>query len=129
MIALDTNVLIRILVDDVEQSVQILLAREYVKKQSHLFITQIVQVETAWVLASAYGLGRNEIIRVFEHLKNNTAFILQNMQAYEIALTAYREGKADFSDYLIEAESVANQSKLVTFDKKLARRKAVMLLE
>ena len=128
MIALDTNVLIRILVDDEAQAAQLRLARDFAKKHSHLFIPQIVQVETAWVLGSAYGLEKSEIIRVLEHLRNNTAFVLQNAEIYEEGLSAYRKGGADFSDYLIEAESRAKKSQLVTFDKKLARLGGVTLL-
>jgi predicted nucleic acid-binding protein len=55
MIAIDTNILIRLLVDDKGQPEQVEAAWKQVKKEGAVFIPQIVQVETVWVLESAYN--------------------------------------------------------------------------
>ncbi len=51
MIAIDTNVLVRIIVEDVGQAEQTKIARELAKTAQKIYLTQIVQVETTWVLA------------------------------------------------------------------------------
>ena len=74
MQAVDTNVLIRILVTDDKQTEQVKLARQFAKKAKILFIPQIVQVELVWVLEAAYKLEKSEILRTLQHLQSNEAF-------------------------------------------------------
>ena len=50
MIAVDTNILIRLIVNDPGQPEQVESARHQVKKEGAVFIPQVVQVETVWVL-------------------------------------------------------------------------------
>ncbi|MFA7061261.1 MAG: PIN domain-containing protein [Pedobacter sp.] len=54
MIAVDTNVLIRILVDDPGAVPQMQAARALLANDEALHVPQIVQVETVWVLESTY---------------------------------------------------------------------------
>jgi predicted nucleic-acid-binding protein len=56
VIAVDTNVLVRVLVDDPGQKAQVAAARSQVKRAGQVWVAQIVQAETVWVLESAYGL-------------------------------------------------------------------------
>ena len=58
MIAIDTNVLVRIIVEDVGQAEQTKIARELAKTAQKIYLTQIVQVETTWVLAKVYKLNK-----------------------------------------------------------------------
>ena len=71
MLAVDTNVLIRIVVADNKQMDQVKLARQIAKKARQLFVPQIVQVELVWVLATAYHLEKIDIIHVLQHLQTN----------------------------------------------------------
>ena len=127
MIAVDTNILIRLLVNDAGQPEQVQTAREYVKQEGAVFIPQIVQAETVWVLESAYELARKQIVPVLEHLHSNAAFTLQNSASFQRAMSQYIKGNADFSDYLILAESQRKDLKLLTFDKKLGKQAGVIL--
>jgi len=127
MIAVDTNILIRLIVDDPGQVKQVETARRHVKKEGAVFIPQVVQVETVWVLESAYKLPRKQISPVLEHLHNNAAFTLQNRTSFHQAMELYMKGNADFSDYLILAESQREKLKLLTFDKKLGKQAGVVL--
>lgn len=127
MIAIDTNILVRLLVNDPGQPEQVETARQYVKKEGAVFIPQIVQVETVWVLESAYKLSRKQISPVLQHLYSNAAFTLQNRSSFQLAMKPYMEGNADFSDYLILAESQQEKLKLLTFDKKLGKQAGVIL--
>jgi predicted nucleic-acid-binding protein len=128
MIAVDTNVLVRVLVDDPEESAQVETARARVRRATQVFIPQIVQVETVWVLESAYGLDKSTVVSVLDNLARNKAFTLQREAQFLTALAAFRDGRADFADYLIEAESQDTGYRLVTFDRRLARVPGVTLL-
>jgi predicted nucleic-acid-binding protein len=121
MIAVDTNVLVRTLIDDPEEKGQVVRARARIRRAGKIYVPQIVQVETAWVLESAYGLDRQAMIAVFDGLLANGACTLQNRDTLEKALVAFREGRADLSDNMILAESQARGCELVTFDKRLQK--------
>ncbi len=127
MIAVDTNILIRLLVNDPGQPEQVETARQHVKKEGAVFIPQVVQVETVWVLESAYKLVRRQIAPVLEHLDSNAAYTLQNRSSFQRAMKLYLKGNADFSDYLILAESQQEKLQLLTFDKKLGKQAGVIL--
>jgi len=128
VIAADTNVLVRILVDDPEQPGQVLAARKLAREKQHLFIAQIVTVELVWVLQMSYSLSKASIIQVLEHLLHNSAFELQAEDRFLEALSVFRKSNSDFSDCLITAESRAANCTLVTFDKKLSRLSGVELV-
>lgn len=128
MQAVDTNVLVRILVTDDNQLEQVKLARQFAKKAKILFVPQIVQVELVWVLDAAYGLEKLEIVQVLNHLETNEAFQLQNPFEFGEALQLYQANNVDFSDCLILVESKKADCALVTFDKKFSRLAQVKLL-
>ncbi len=52
MIAVDTNVLVRILADDPGQPAQVQAARRLAGGAKQVFVPTVVQVETVWVLES-----------------------------------------------------------------------------
>lgn len=128
MIAVDTNVLVRILIDDDGAIHQVKTARQFAKKHKKLFIPQLVQVELVWVLSSAYELEKSEIVPILLHLYENNAFILQRAKQFEDALYLYQTFNADFSDCLIQAESIDAGYEIATFDKKFAKLSQVKLL-
>lgn len=128
MIAIDTNVLVRILVDDKEEHPQVTCARQFAKKHLKLFIPQIVQIELVWVLNVAYELEKTNIIPVLQHLYENAAFILQRVKQFETALHLYQTTHVGFSDCLIQIESQEENCKVVTFDKKFSKLPGVNLL-
>jgi predicted nucleic-acid-binding protein len=70
MIALDTNVLVRFLVDDdAEQHRQVVsFIGRALARESILLVPSIVLVETVWVLRRSYRLTRTEIAAVLHRL-------------------------------------------------------------
>lgn len=128
MQAVDTNVLVRILVTDDKQMEQVKLARQFAKKVQRLFVPQIVQVELVWVLDAAYGLDKLDIIGILQHLQTNEAFQLQNESEFSDALQLYQSNNVDFSDSLIWVESKKENGDVVTFDKKFSRLAKVKCL-
>ena len=68
MIAIDTNVLIRLLVKDSAAEEQSQLARNLLNKHGEVWVCRIVLIETVWVLQSAYKFTKEQIILVVEKL-------------------------------------------------------------
>lgn len=125
MIAIDTNVLARIFVDDshIEQTNQ---ARKLAQKAKKVFVSQVVQVELVWVLKKAFGLDKTQILLILNELYDNDAFVLQRDDVFQAALALYTTNAVGFSDCLITVE--ANEIPLYTFDRKFARMKKVILI-
>jgi predicted nucleic-acid-binding protein len=129
VIAIDTNVLVRIIVEDIGQPEQTRIAQELVKNAQLVYITQTVQVEFTWVLAKVYKIGKVQLISTLEHLQNNPSFILQRPEIFESALLLFQQSQADFADCLILVESQDNKTILYTFDKRLGKHNDAELLE
>lgn len=122
MIALDTNVLVRLLLHDHEaqaRTAERLFIRAR-RERTALFIADIVLCELVWVLKSRVGLPRAEIAALLDRLLRTELVVLSDAAVAENALTAYRVGKGDFADYLIREQSLsADAEEVVTFDKAL----------
>lgn len=129
MISVDTNVLVRIMIDDPGASAQMLAARELASQAGMLFVTQIVQVETVWVLQSAYEFDKTALLGILEDLRGNPAVLLEQRHRFDAALSDYRVGNADFSDCLILAASRENRAKVHTFDRRFAKLPGVYQVE
>lgn len=129
MIAVDTNVLVRILVDEPSQPVQVTAARALVSHAGTVFVPSVVLVETIWVLESAYGLPKSDVMKALDHLLANAAFTLEEEQRCNAALRLFRESGADFSDCLILAGCQARELPLYTFDKRLTKLTGAMPVE
>ncbi len=120
-IALDTNVLVRVFLDDASSSSQVEKARELVQKSTEIYIPQIVQAELVWVLSAAYQLQKSQILVVLGKLLSHSIFLLQEPGIFKAALESFNEGNADFSDYLIAESAKSGGFKLFSFDKKLIK--------
>ena len=89
MIAIDTNVLVRLLVDDPNETTQNQLARQLLIEQEAAWVSYIVLIETVWVLQSCYKLAKEEIITVIEKLISHPRIQLENaarVKEFEIIL-------------------------------------------
>jgi predicted nucleic-acid-binding protein len=129
MIAIDTNVLVRILIDDPGQSAQVKLARQFAEKHRQLFVPQLVQVELIWVLDFSYKMNKIDILKISHHLYENDAFVLQYEEQFEAALQLFQTTNVNFSDALILQACEEEGCQLVTFDKKFSKLPNVKLLE
>jgi predicted nucleic-acid-binding protein len=121
MLALDTHVLVRVLVDDPDARHQCQAARKAVSEAGEVAVSQVVQIETVWVLASAYGLSKAALQGILGTVAVHPAFHLQRPQMFEAALRHYLDGHGDFADCMILAESADAGCELATFDRKLGK--------
>ena len=103
MIGLDTNVLVRHLVqDDPGQSRKATqLITKHCTRDDPGFINRIVLCELVWVLESAYGYPKDTIVVVLDKLLRTSQLKIEDVQAAWSALRIYQKGKADFADCLI----------------------------
>lgn len=123
MIAFDTNHLIRHLVQDDE--VQCKIVSSILKKEALndrcIRISDLVLLESSWVLQAVYRLDRMALVEVFEELLDDSAFSFDDPMRLRFALKLYKEGNAEFADYLILTHAKAEGLELKTFDKRLQR--------
>ena len=124
MIAFDTNVLLRLLLnDDARQArkAQTLL-EQAVSRSAKILLPDIVLCELEWVLSSVYDVPRDEIIETLRRLLDAEEFAFLDHAAVAGALNGYEGGNADFSDHLIGATAArAGAATTYTFDRALRR--------
>ncbi len=115
--AVDTNVLLRFLVDDGSEHVA--SARRIFAKEM-VFVPLSVMLESEWVLRSNFGFGRSQICDAFDRLLGLDTVTIQEIGTVEDALSSMRDGM-DFADAL-HLYSSAGCEVFYTFDKKLIRK-------
>jgi predicted nucleic-acid-binding protein len=130
LIALDTNVLVRFLVqDDVEQAKIAGTLVYQLTDAAPGFIGREVLVELVWVLERAYGYERADIAAAFDGLLSATELLIEDADDIGSALELYRNDGFGFADVMIAAAARrAGAVELVTFDRKVARLPGVRLL-
>ena len=89
MIAIDTNVLLRYLLDDdKEQSAK---ARKLISRYDKVLLSDAVLVETVWTLAGKrYKLDKDDICQVISHLFEEPTLCFEDNQTVWRALTVLR---------------------------------------
>ncbi len=124
MAALDTNVLVRYLVED--DAAQLAAARRLIAgaiaSGESLFVPVTVVLELEWVLRSRYGFGKDEVMGTLSALLSSAELSFESERALEVALQLYRTGAAEFADGLhVALAAQAGQLPLYTFDKAAGR--------
>jgi predicted nucleic-acid-binding protein len=117
MIAIDTNILVRIVTNDspeqVKQAVKLL-------REHSIFISKTVILELEWVLRFSYKLNRDVIATTLQKILTTHNFIIEQPLIIEHALQWYQQGM-DFADALHLASSF-DAEKFASFDKKLLKK-------
>ena len=131
MAALDTNLLVRFLVED--DAAQLAAARRLIRKcvraGEALFVPVTVALELEWVLRSSFGFSKSVVMQTLAQLLATTELTFQSEGAIEVALVLCSRGAADFSDCLHGALAHhAGQSPLWTFDKAASKLEGARLL-
>jgi predicted nucleic-acid-binding protein len=120
MIGLDTNVLVRYLAQDdkAQSAIASKLIEETLTVSNPGFISVVSLVEVVWVLEGCYSSTKDEVIDILERLLRVKQLLVQDAEVVWQAVRAFRKGKADFADCLVEREgSVHGCEHTVTFDK------------
>ena len=126
MRAVDTNVLVRLLArDDAKQ-----LASAEVFVRAGAWVSQLVLMETVWVLDSVYEVQPAQIADGVEMLLDHNELVVQDALLVSAALEQYRNHpELGFSDCLIlETARAAGHVPLGTFDRRLGKIKGTLKL-
>ncbi len=129
MIAVDANVLVRVLVDDADAGEQCRQARALVQKAKKVRIAWVVFVETVWVLASAYDVGKAKLVAVVRQVLDHPRYQVENGESLRAAVELYAATAIDFSDAVALTDARACAASLHTFDRRLARCAGATLVE
>lgn len=119
MLAVDTNVLVRLLArDDAKQAA---LADAAIGKGA--WVSQLVLAEAVWVLDAVYERTPKQLVAALELLLAHESLVLQDADVVSAALAQFRaKPTLGFSDCLVlEIARKAGHLPLATFDKSLAR--------
>lgn len=111
MIAFDTNLLVRLVVDD--HPAQTEIATNLLKTHRALLLRTVL-LESEWVLRSSYKLPRERVHAFFELLLQSENAVVEDELAVARALEWYQRG-ADFADALHLA--TCGKAKMQTFDR------------
>jgi len=129
VVALDTNVVVRLLVgDDPAQTRRAEAAFLEHVNGGGVFISLLVIAELGWVLSAAYEWDRATVHSRLQRLVRTRNVRVEELELVEAALEEYANGKAQLADYLILGVARAHGESLLTFDKKLARSDGATLL-
>ena len=124
MIALDTNILIRFLVEDDAKQAHAVHARfkQAEAARERLFVPLLVVLETIWVLETAYEVPREDILNALEKLRGMAILEFEANDAVRQFLAEGRRCGADLPDLLIaHAAKAAGCDGAMTFDKKASK--------
>ncbi|KNZ31035.1 MAG: twitching motility protein PilT [Methylibium sp. NZG] len=123
MIRLDTNVLVRyIMQDDERQSPKATKLIESFSAQAPGFVPIVAVVELVWVLSSSYELSRVQVAQALELLLRTKELVVDRADHVLKTLRAFNAGTADFADALIErAASSAGCARTMGFDVSAAK--------
>ena len=127
MIGLDTNVLVRYLVqDDPAQARQAnALIDRAAAQETAMFINHVVMCELAWVLGRGYGYARTALAEVIEKILLGRQFEIEKKDLVWAALANFKESRADFADCLIGVTNdLAGCESTLTFDRSAASLRA-----
>jgi predicted nucleic-acid-binding protein len=117
MIALDTNILARLVTND--DPVQARQSVALIDAGHALFVPLTVTLELEWVLRGAYALDKVAIVRSFEALLSIRNISFERQSDVQQALQYYQSG-FDFADALHHTSAAGCQA-LASFDQKLKK--------
>ena len=119
MLSLDTNVVLRFLLDDIPEQTK--KATNVIQKNK-VYVTDVVVVETIYVLEKVILLPRQDIVKLvtdflgFASVVHNPYFLEEVIEFYE------HHPSLSIVDCYASAEAKAFDNQLTTFDKLLVSR-------
>jgi predicted nucleic-acid-binding protein len=119
MPAVDTNVLLRLIVGDDRR--QAAAAERFVAEGA--WVSHLALAEAVWVLSCVYNFDAGRLLLAVEMLLGQKSLIMQDRHVVTAALGAFRRNPSlGFSDcLLLEIARAAGQQPLGTFDRGLAK--------
>ncbi len=117
MRALDTNVLLRLIIRD--DAVQLVVAEQMIDEPFLLLPTVILEV--VWVLESRFEMERARVVKEVRNLLGHIHAVMPTGEAVRWAVDRYEEG-GDFADMLhVAFAGASDASQFATFDRRIAK--------
>ena len=131
MIGLDTNVLVRyIMQDDAKKSLKATKLMESLTVDEPGFVSLVSVFELGWVLSSSYDLDREQVARALELLLRTKTVVVDRADEVTKALRMFKASSADFADCLIERTAAsAGCGRTMTFDVGAAKSSGMTLIQ
>jgi len=108
MIELDTNVLVRyVMQDDPRQSPRATRLIEALSADAPGFVPVVALVKLVWALSGSYGLDRKQVATVLDTLLRSKELVIDRADLVTQSLHRYSSTGADFADALIERIAAA----------------------
>jgi predicted nucleic-acid-binding protein len=131
MLGLDTNVLVRFVVQD--DKAQAAIASELIENHCSpsrpALVDLFVLCESVWVLSSAYGYSRSQIASVLRQILVTECFEVPHHDVAWAAMLDYVKGMGDYADcVLARMNEMDGASTTVTFDRRAGRNRRFTLL-
>ena len=129
LIGVDTNVLVRLCVRDDPDQVKAALRLLSGAPAASVRVSVVVLAELTWTLLRRYRLDKAALIATVESLLSRVELDIEGRGAVMTALRWYRNGNADFADYLIAAlNREVGAAPTYTFDERAASISAFALV-
>jgi predicted nucleic-acid-binding protein len=131
MIGLDTNVLVRyIMQDDAKQAAKANKLVDSLSPDEPGFVPLVAVIELVWVLSSCFELTREQITQALDGLLRAKQLVVDQADQVVRALRTYSSSSADFADCLIErTASSAGCMKTMTFDVAASKHAGMTLIQ
>ena len=131
MIGLDTNVLVRyIMQDEVKQAQLASRLIESLTVEDPGFVPLVAIVEVVWVLSSSYELDRPQVLAALELLLRTKEIEVERAEIVWRAVRVYGGSTADFADCLIErSAAAAGCVRTMTFDRGASKTCSMTLIQ
>ena len=124
MIAVDTNILVRYVVnDDIEQAQQ---AKELLRDNT-VFISKTVILETEWVLRGVYKLPQETVLKALLSILGLENVLVDHQYQIVQAIEDYQKG-LDFADALHYVANTQTDN-FYTFDEKFVKKSQLLNLK
>ena len=132
MIGIDTNVLVRYLVQDDPTQAKAatqLIERTCTKDEPGL-LNHLVLCETMWVLEGCYKQPKDILVKTIEQILRVAQLRIDEPQIVWQALEDFRGNQADFADYLLgRTNHNRNCTTTMTFDRHASKSPVFTLLK
>jgi predicted nucleic-acid-binding protein len=123
MIGVDTNVLLRLFVNDNEA--QHRAAKAFFAQRSAgdpAFVSSIVLAELIWALSKRYGYPRERITGLVDGIASSTDFVVEQSEIVGRAVEHCRGTNSNLTDVLVSLlASVRGCERTMTFDRDAAK--------
>ena len=131
MIGLDTNVVVRyIMQDDPKQARLASALIEKLTVDDPGFVPLVGIIELVWVLSSSFELARAQITSALEILLQIKEIQVERAEVVWRALRVYRDSSADFADCVVErSAAAAGCLRTMTFDRGAAKNCSMTLIQ